>query len=713
MKISRGRITAGLLIALGASSLVVGAPVAAAPLTGSVPVVTTATLDDDLGIAGRYSSGGYGYFSNYASIECSELKATSSNRLQLISACNSKLTRTVFNSTTLAQVSKHTANLPADAQIGAVQQHGDHIYVLLGWENMEQVDSKVVYQVNKYSADLKLVGSASIRSGAITSDGSGALSGRVTLPFRAGSPDMTLQGNNLVIYLGRQMYRAGDGLNHQKNLALQVNTNTMASLTERTLGWVSHSFNQFIEPHGNALVTLDHGDAYPRSAVLGYWGTQDSWTVDVAEYHGEIGANFTGATVNDLQIDGSTALIVGASHPHSNAVRGITGSNYTMLRNIYFATVNLSNKSVKHTWITTTDPNSTAYSFGDPSLVKVSANRYAVLFENQNTATGSRTLEYRLVDLNGKIVASKSFPGTTFDPSTQPILTGGRLVWTGKDLDQKSRFFVLDVSNPSSPSLGTTNLVEQGSAHGVAQIVPSADLTGDGYGDVIVIDGNGGFWIHRGAADGSLSAGTRLASSGWKNLTVYAPGDFNGDGHADVLAKNAVGDLYFYPGRGNGSLGSGVRVGWEWGDLEIFPAGDVTGDGAADLLAINPKGELFYYAGNGSGGFTGKLTRNGQGWQGFDLYPAGDINGDGRADILSIDRTGRLYTHLGKGGGMFRKSYQSGQGWFGFDLYAGADINRDNYADLFSRDDSGKLYFYAGRAGGGFRAKVQVGTGWD
>lgn len=261
------------------------------------------------------------------------------------------------------------------------------------------------------------------------------------------------------------------------------------------------------------------------------------------------------------------------------------------------------------------------------------------------------------------------------------------------------------VVEPSTP-------VTHGSSYNIAQIVLSPDLSGDAFGDLITVDSNGALWIHHGQSNGFVSSGKRLASSGWKNLTVYAPGDFNSDGKADILAKNAAGELFFYPGDGNGSIGSGKRVGWGWGNLEIIPAGDLTGDGVPDVLAINPAGELFYYAGDGRGGFKGKLTKNGQGWRGFDLYPAGDINGDGRADILSVDRSGRLFTHLGKGNGLFSKSYQSGQGWGGFDLFAGADINRDRYADLYSRDNSGKLYFYEGRPGGGFSAKVHVGNRW-
>ena len=84
--------------------------------------------------------------------------------------------------------------------------------------------------------------------------------------------------------------------------------------------------------------------------------------------------------------------------------------------------------------------------------------------------------------------------------------------------------------------------------------------------------------------------------------------------------------------------------------------------GKANILAKAVIGDLFFYAGNGKGGFTGKLTRNGQGWTNVDLYPAGDLNGDGLADLYSRDSANRLWFYAGKPGG-FRTAVQVGSGW--------------------------------------------------
>ena len=268
---------------------------------------------------------------------------------------------------------------------------------------------------------------------------------------------------------------------------------------------------------------------------------------------------------------------------------------------------------------------------------------------------------------------------------------------------------VVPVDPDPGPS-GPTKPVTPKPTTQFAQIVPTADLSGDGIADVLAVDHDGVLWLYRGKANGGLSSASKLGS-GWGGLEVSAPGDFNGDGKADILAKAANGDLFFYPGDGKGGLGKSTKAGWNWGAYDIIPAGDVTGDGIADVLALNAQGELFYYAGNGKGGFTGKLTKNGQGWTNIDLYPAGDLNGDGNADILSIRKDGTLHTHLGRGDGGFSKSTKSGQGWAGYELFAGSDANGDGLADLYSRDSQNRLWFYAGKAGG-FRSALQVGNSW-
>ena len=85
----------------------------------------------------------------------------------------------------------------------------------------------------------------------------------------------------LYITTSHQMFKSKDGLNHQSNLLIGIRESDMAITDSRyevlyaATGYVSHSFNQFIlVDDSGRLVTMDHGDAYPRSAVLFQYGAE-------------------------------------------------------------------------------------------------------------------------------------------------------------------------------------------------------------------------------------------------------------------------------------------------------------------------------------------------------------------------------------------------------------------------------------------------------
>lgn len=104
-----------------------------------------------------------------------------------------------------------------------------------------------------------------------------------------------------------------DGKNHQANLTLAVRqsdmrlTDTYYIVMNNSVGYVSHSFNQFvlIDQERN-IVTLDHGDAYPRSIVLMRYNNtkagEDKFSGSVSSsplltFAGTIGDNNTGASI--------------------------------------------------------------------------------------------------------------------------------------------------------------------------------------------------------------------------------------------------------------------------------------------------------------------------------------------------------------------------------------------------------------------------------
>jgi len=175
-------------------------------------------------------------------------------------------------------------------------------FLIFGQTNPSQDNSREVIRVVKYSKDWKRLGQSSL-CGANT-----------TVPFDAGSLRCAEYGDYLYIRTCHEMYASEkDGRNHQANLTLTVRQSDM-KLTDsyhivmnQSVGYVSHSFNQFVLIDQNRnIVTVDHGDAYPRSIELMRYksvrGGDDKFSGGVAgssllTFPGAVGENYTGATV--------------------------------------------------------------------------------------------------------------------------------------------------------------------------------------------------------------------------------------------------------------------------------------------------------------------------------------------------------------------------------------------------------------------------------
>jgi hypothetical protein len=117
---------------------------------------------------------------------------------------------------------------------------------------------------------------------------------------------MTLAGNRLVVHMSRLMYDI-NGVHHQGDLTFEVDTGTMTATTFQQLGdnpYSSHSFQQLVAMNGSSLVTIDHGDAYPRAIRMGvmanYPSARKISNYAFFDFNGNTGDNFTGAAVTDL-----------------------------------------------------------------------------------------------------------------------------------------------------------------------------------------------------------------------------------------------------------------------------------------------------------------------------------------------------------------------------------------------------------------------------
>ena len=184
----------------------------------------------------------------------------------------------------------------------------EYNFLIFGQTNPNEDNSTEVIRVVKYSKDWDRLGQASLK-GANT-----------TVPFDAGSLRCDEYGGYLYIRTAHEMYKTSDGINHQANLTMAVQQSDMSitdsyyEIMNSDYGYISHSFNQFllVDEEGR-IVTLDHGDAYPRSVAFSRYyanastgkftgGIYSSWCSarDLLVFAGSIGANATGGSVGGL-----------------------------------------------------------------------------------------------------------------------------------------------------------------------------------------------------------------------------------------------------------------------------------------------------------------------------------------------------------------------------------------------------------------------------
>ena len=254
---------------------------------------------------------------------------------------------------------------------GGFFEHNDRYYIVTGQSNPNDSDQVEVYRVTQFDKNWKRLASA------------GFFGEHTYGPFDAGSCRMEAVGNQLVVHTCHTMYASSDGVHHQSNYTLQVDMKSMkpVAVSDRYYTpYSSHSFNQFIRKDDNGFVTLDHGDAYPRSLMLsktkvdGATGIMDPEMDDaiyVMTFKGETGNNTTGASVGGMELSDSAYLIAGESVDQNDPRAWTTG-------NIFVAAVDKRSDDVSIKWITHYKDDGKHEGAGTPLLVKINNNRFAV-----------------------------------------------------------------------------------------------------------------------------------------------------------------------------------------------------------------------------------------------------------------------------------------------------------------------------------------------
>ena len=324
---------------------------------------------------------------------------------------------------------KSTKTIKIKAKKGAIYKglyHGPdgNNYVFVTYPNPKDNENKIVAQILRYNKKWKKTGTASLKSG-----GGYGISGACVL----GRPAFSLHGNTLFIHTSRYHLTSSDGLRHESNLTIRVDLKKMKARYRDISGsYASHSFAQKMRIKGDTIYLADLGDAYPRGiqVCIGNSSLDDN-EQDVAgkgeyvtfKFRGKTGSNYTGASLNGMEIGKNKIVIAGVSVPHNHPVNGVKGfKNRT--QNLYVNIIDRKTGKAKVVWLTRYNPKKTEKEFEYTNMVKLSENRFAIL------VSINQRLNYYLIDENGKIIKhikyKKSFK---YAPMTAPIVHNGSIVW--------------------------------------------------------------------------------------------------------------------------------------------------------------------------------------------------------------------------------------------------------------------------------------------
>ncbi len=357
-------------------------------------------------------------------------------RVQASDEDEGKFQATYYDPSTYKAVSRKTiyTDLPI---FGGFATDGTYYYVVTGQNNTGCSDSVEVFRITKYDKNWKSLGFSRLY-GANTK-----------YPFDAGSCRFAFSGNYMVVRTAHEMYSG-----HQANVTIlydKANNSIKASQTEVAnykTGYVSHSFNQFVQINNNKIVAVDHGDAndtralvlleYPSAITTNSLPTLSTANktpvtmTKILSFAGSSGDNETGATVGAFEMNSSNYFIA-----YNTVVQDSNFANYDT-RNLYVAVVNKNTKEITQRKITN-------YSEGEgntstPHLVAIGGGSYLLLWNEGNEVYGIT------LNANGTISSLKTLVGSAYLSDCKPLYdsNSNKVIWYNYD-DDEEEFYELDL----------------------------------------------------------------------------------------------------------------------------------------------------------------------------------------------------------------------------------------------------------------------------
>lgn len=328
---------------------------------------------------------------------------------------------------------KKTVKLPKNSDFGGFYHAYDgNNYVVVGYFNPKESKTKTVISVIKYSKNWKKLGTANIKGGE-----SNYFEG-IYYPFEGGNVRMDLNGTKLYLYTAREMF-AIDGVHHQSNIAFEIDTKTMKAKANN-INYTSHSFNQFVRFQNGNIYLCDHGDGYDRGVCVTLckrYG-KASMTQDMVvplEFDGQIGDNYTGATVGGMEVGKTNVVTIGTTIAHKGfKLNGKTGGN----TNLYVILTNKNTGKSTVKWLTKYDSKKSKNYVEEARMVKITDDCFAVLYSVKNEKTGKSVFHCMYINNSGKVLKNKVYKSVTFNCGTQPVLYKGFITFADEVYNSKT-----------------------------------------------------------------------------------------------------------------------------------------------------------------------------------------------------------------------------------------------------------------------------------
>ena len=345
---------------------------------------------------------------------------------------------------------------------GGVYIADDNYFVLLGKNNTKKKKNMTEFRIIKYDKNWKKLGSKDI------------MNVNTAIPFDAGSCRFEEMDGELYVRTCHKMYNG-----HQACVMMRIRMSDLevlacqSNVANSRYGYISHSFNQFLEMKNGKIYACDHGDAYNRAITMmrfdekiegnNFFGNQNKVTVGNAfEFYGETGNNYTGATLGGFAVSDTHCISVGTSTKQTKA--GVKKE----VQNVYVAAMRdtggfteeyykyykiikgtpLGEGKAEFTWITKYSANGKR-TVENTKLVDVMDGRYLLIWEESYDDSYDRTCYCFLDETGKKISGIKTVYAQLSD--CQPIVVGNRVVWYIADCDSPI-FYSLPINGVMPPA---------------------------------------------------------------------------------------------------------------------------------------------------------------------------------------------------------------------------------------------------------------------